>query len=60
SEHPSWLCAGFTLALVLMAGIRERLEEVDLPKAMKDAPIAFVTAALMSMAFMGFTGFAGL
>jgi len=49
---------GFTLALLLMAGIRERLEEADLPPALEGAPIAFFTAALMSLAFMGFTGFA--
>jgi len=49
---------GFTLALVLMAGIRERLDEADLPPSLSGAPIAFVTAALMSLAFMGFTGFA--
>ncbi len=47
---------GFTLALVLMAAIRERLELADLPPALKGAPIAFIVAALMSMAFLGFTG----
>jgi len=47
---------GFCLALVLMAGIRERLETAEVPPALKGAPLAFMVAALMSMAFMGFTG----
>lgn len=48
--------AGFTLALILMASIRERLDLADIPEALKGAPIAFLVAALMSMAFLGFTG----
>ena len=52
---------GFSLALVLFAGIRERLEMEDLPKAMKGIPIALVTAGILAMAFMGFSGlFSGL
>jgi electron transport complex protein RnfA len=47
---------GFTLALVLMAGIRERLDKADVPEAMKGLPIAFVTAGIMAIAFMGFSG----
>jgi electron transport complex protein RnfA len=47
---------GFSLALVIMAGIRERLEITDVPKAMEGAPIAFIVAALLSLAFMGFSG----
>lgn len=47
---------GFALALVLFAGIRERLEFEDVPAAMKGTPIALVTAALMAMAFLGFSG----
>ncbi len=47
---------GFTLALVLMAGIRERLELADVPGPLKGLPIAFVTAGLMAMAFLGFSG----
>lgn len=47
---------GFTLALVLMAGLRERLDLADVPKAMKGAPIAFIMAGCMSLAFMGFSG----
>jgi electron transport complex protein RnfA len=46
----------FTLALVLFAGIRERLEEADIPRSFQGMPIALITAALMSMAFLGFTG----
>ncbi|MFC1703951.1 electron transport complex protein RnfA [Candidatus Omnitrophota bacterium] len=48
---------GFTLALLLMSGIRERLDLVDVPESLKGIPIAFVVAALMSLAFMGFIGF---
>ena len=47
---------GFGLALVVFAGIRERLELYDIPEAMKGAPIALLTAGLLSLAFMGFSG----
>jgi len=47
---------GFTLALVLMAGIRERLELADLSKNIEGLPIAFVTAGLLALAFLGFSG----
>ena len=47
---------GFTLALVLFAGIRERLDFADVPQSLKGMPIALITAALMSIAFLGFTG----
>ncbi len=47
---------GFSLALVLFAGIRERLELEDLPKAMRGIPIALITAGILAMAFMGFSG----
>ncbi len=47
---------GFTLALVLMAGIREKLELADIPKPFKGLPIAFVAAGLMAIAFLGFSG----
>lgn len=52
-------CAGvgFTLVLLFMSGIRERLELCDVPGPMKNMPIAFIVAFLMSMAFMGFSGF---
>lgn len=45
---------GFCLALLLMSGIRERLEFADVPPAMKNLPIAFVVAGLIAIAFMGF------
>lgn len=47
---------GFALALVLFAGIREKLDLEDLPKAMKGVPVALVTAGILAMAFMGFAG----
>jgi electron transport complex protein RnfA len=47
---------GFTLAIVLFAGIRERLEFAPIPKALQGFPIALIIAGLMSMAFMGFSG----
>ena len=47
---------GFALALVIMAGIRERLELVDVPKGVKGVPIALITAGILAMAFMGFSG----
>ncbi len=48
---------GYCLAMFLMSGIRERLELVTVPRAMEEVPLAFVIASLMSLAFMGFTGF---
>ncbi|MBN2366599.1 MAG: RnfABCDGE type electron transport complex subunit A [Calditrichaeota bacterium] len=47
---------GFTLVLVLMAGIRERLEMIGIPKPLRGLPIAFIVAGLMSIAFLGFSG----
>ncbi|WP_298621570.1 electron transport complex subunit RsxA [uncultured Zoogloea sp.] len=47
---------GFSLALVLFAGIRERLDGADVPTPFKGTAIAMVTAGLMSLAFMGFAG----
>ena len=47
---------GFTLALVLFAGLRERLELENVPKAMKGVPIALITAGILAMAFVGFSG----
>jgi electron transport complex protein RnfA len=48
--------AGFTLALLLMSGIRERLEDADIPESMRGTPIALIVAALMSISFLGFSG----
>lgn len=47
---------GFFFALILMAGIRERLDTAEIPATMKGAPIAFITAGLLATAFMGFSG----
>jgi electron transport complex protein RnfA len=47
---------GFGLALVILAGIREQLELVDIPKGMKGVSISLVVAGILAMAFMGFTG----
>lgn len=47
---------GFTLAIVLFAGIRERLELADIPEAFKGFPITLISASLMSIAFLGFAG----
>jgi len=47
---------GFTLALILMAGIREKLELADIPKPLRGIPIAFIVAGIMSIAFLGFSG----
>ncbi len=47
---------GFTLALVLFAGLRERLELADVPAGMRGIPVAMVTAGLLALAFMGFAG----
>ncbi len=47
---------GFALALVIFAGIRERLELDDMPKAMRGIPISLIVAAILAMAFMGFSG----
>lgn len=47
---------GYTLAIVLLAGIRSRIDESDLPKPLRGAPVVLLSAALMSIAFMGFSG----
>ena len=47
---------GFTIAMVLMAGLREKMEYNDIPESFKGMPIVLLTAMLMSMAFMGFSG----
>lgn len=48
---------GFTLVLVLFAGMRERMEGADVPAIFKGSAIAMITAGLMSLSFMGFSGF---
>ncbi len=47
---------GFTLALVIFAGLREQLALSDVPKGMQGVPIALVTAGILALAFMGFAG----
>ena len=47
---------GYTLAIVLLAGIRSRINEEDLPRPLRGAPIVLIAAALMSIAFTGFSG----
>lgn len=47
---------GFTLAIVLFAGIRERLETADIPKCLEGFPISLISASLVSLAFFGFQG----
>lgn len=47
---------GFMLAIVLFAGVRERLENSNIPKAMQGFPIALVSASLLALAFLGFQG----
>ena len=54
--HGAGAAIGFTLAIVLFASIRERYEHNDIPMAFRGFPIALVTAGLMSIAFLGFTG----
>ena len=50
------IATGFTFALILMAGIREQLSLANTPKGMKGFPLSLVTAGLLSLAFMGFSG----
>ena len=49
------VAVGFTVAIVLLAGIRSRIREEDLPAPLRGAPIVLISAALMSIAFMGFS-----
>lgn len=51
-----WAGIGFTVVMLLMSGIRERLESAKIPEPMKDIPVAFVCTGLMAVAFMGFVG----
>ena len=54
------IAVGFALALILFAGIRERLEVEDVPQGMRGVPIALITAGLLAMAFMGFANVVAL
>ena len=48
---------GYALSMWLMSGIRERLEYAEVPRSLKDVPITFIIASIMSLAFLGFSGF---
>ena len=50
---------GFTAVLVVFAAMRERLEHADVPAAFQGAPIALVSAGILSLAFLGFAGLGG-
>lgn len=54
--YASSIAVGFTLAMILMAGIREHMEMVGYPKGMKGFPLSLVIAGLLSLVFMGFSG----
>jgi electron transport complex protein RnfA len=54
--YAAGIATGFTLALLLMAGIREQLALADIPRGMKGFALSLVTAGLLSLAFMGFSG----
>lgn len=54
--HSIGAAIGFTLAISLFAGIRERLALADVPEALKGSPIALISAGLMAIAFLGFAG----
>ncbi|GAF77418.1 unnamed protein product [marine sediment metagenome] len=47
---------GFTMAICIMAGIRENLQLADVPKCLRGAPITLITAGILTLAFMGFAG----
>jgi electron transport complex protein RnfA len=50
---------GFILAILIFAGIRERMDVMDVPKSLEGVPIALVIAGIVAMAFMGFAGLGG-
>ena len=50
------IAVGFTIAIVIMAGLREKIEYNDIPGAFKGSPIVLITAGLMAIAFFGFSG----
>ena len=55
--YGTFAALGFTLAIVLFAGVREQISEKDIPENFRGFPIALITAGLMAIAFMGFSGF---
>lgn len=50
------MSCGFTLALIIFAGIREQMDKVTIPKGLNGIPIALITAGILALAFMGFSG----
>ncbi|MBR4391348.1 MAG: RnfABCDGE type electron transport complex subunit A [Bacteroidales bacterium] len=50
------IAIGFALALIIFAGVREHIDLMEPPKGMKGTPIALITAGILALAFMGFTG----
>ena len=50
---------GYSLVIILFAGLRQRMESAEIPKTFSGAPISFVTAGILAMAFAGFAGLAG-
>jgi electron transport complex protein RnfA len=54
--HAVGAALGFAVALLLFAGLREKLEKADVPDVFKGAAVAFVTAGILSLAFQGFAG----
>ena len=56
--HAIGAAGGFAIALLMFAGLREKLETCDVPEVFKGAAVAFVTAGILSLAFMGFSGLA--
>lgn len=54
------VAAGFSVAIIIFASLRERLEEAPVPESLKGAPISFILAGLLSLAFMGFAGMFGI
>ena len=55
--YGAFAALGFSIAIILFAGIRETISEKDIPESFRGFPIALVTAGLMAMAFLGFSGF---
>jgi len=55
--YGTFAALGFTLAIVLFAGVREQVSEKEVPESFRGFPIALITAGLMAIAFMGFSGF---
>jgi len=54
--YPVGIALGFALALIIFSGIREHIDLMEPPKGMKGTPIALITAGILALAFMGFTG----